>query len=140
MGRSIPAGFIAGALGAFILVIIFYILKWTGMGGEPGFVSLYRSAFVATPKPPGDEIIAAFLFLISGGFWGIVYVLLVKQSTVIKGFLFGLLPTLWMLIVVPLVMDAPLFNGFTAKGILMPLIFNMVIWGSFIGWYLSRKK
>jgi hypothetical protein len=24
-------------------------------------------------------------------------------------------------------------------GIIMPVVFNMIIWGSFIGWYTSRK-
>jgi hypothetical protein len=36
-------------------------------------------------------------------------------------------------------MGKPLFNDFDLKGLLMPLIFNMVIWGSFVGWYTSRK-
>jgi len=136
MNNRFVQGFIAGALGAVILVIIMYVMKVANMG-NPGFVNLYRSTFGS--NPPTDQIIAAILFIISGGIWGVVFALLVKKPTVLKGFLFGLLPSLWLWIVVNSVVGKPLFNGFTVKGILMPLIFNMVIWGCFIGWYMSRK-
>ena len=104
--------------------------------GDPGFVGLYRTTFGA--NPPIDQIIAALLFIISGGIWGIVFALLVKHPSTLKGFLFGLLPTLCLWVIVNPVVGKPLFNGFTTKGILMPLVFNMVIWGSFVGWYVKR--
>jgi hypothetical protein len=59
--------------------------------------------------PPIDKVIAALLFIICLGFW------------------------------VNSVIGKPLFNDFTAKGILMPVVFDMVIWGSFVGWYMRRK-
>lgn len=115
-----------------------YILKAAGQG-DPGFVQIYNSVFTASPTPPGDHIIAALLFILSGGVWGVLYALLIKNPTVLNGFLFGLLPTLWLWIAVNAFLHKPLFNGFTLKGILMPLVFNMVIWGSFVGWYMSRR-
>lgn len=136
MKHSLATGFIGGCLGAIILVAIMYIMKAAG-SGDPGFVAIYRSTIGS--NPPADEIIAAILFIICGGIWGLIFSLLVKQPTILKGILFGLLPTLWLWIVVNAFLGKPLFNGFNLKGIIFPLIFNMLIWGSFLGWYTSRK-
>lgn len=137
MDNRLVQGFIAGALGALILTVIMYIMKGAGMG-EPAFVGMYKAAF--GDNPPGGQIVAAIIFLISGGIWGLVYALFVKHPTVLNGFIFGILPTLWLWVVVNATLGKPLFNGFTAKGLLMPIIFNMVIWGTFVGWYMSRRN
>lgn len=137
MDNKLVKGFIAGALGAVVLTVVMYILKAAGMG-DPAFVGMYRSLFDA--NPPADQIIAAVLFIISGGIWGVVYALLVKHPTVMNGFFFGILPTLWLWVVINAVIGKPLFNDFTLKGILMPIIFNMVIWGTITGWYMASKR
>ena len=137
MNNRLAQGFIAGAIGAVILVIIMYIMKAAGMG-DPAFVSMYQAKFGA--NPPADQIIAAILFIISGGVWGLVYALLVKNPTVLNGFLFGILPTLWLWVVVNAALGKPLFNGFAVKGLVLPIIFNMVIWGSYVGWYMSKRN
>ncbi len=129
-------GFLGGFIGAIILGSIMFVMDAMGMG-EPGFVSMYRGAFGA--KTPTDKVIAFVLFALSGGVWGIVYAIGVKQSTVLKGMLFGLLPTLWLWVVVNAFLGKPLFNGFSAMGIIMPLIFNVIIWGTFIGWYMKTR-
>jgi hypothetical protein len=33
----------------------------------------------------------------------------------------------------------PFFNGFSVPGILLPILFNVVIWGGFLGWYCRRR-
>jgi hypothetical protein len=136
MNPRIKNGFAAGTLGAAILVVIMYITKAMGMG-NPGFVEMYRAEFGASSM--ADHFIAAILFLISGGIWGIIFAILIKNPTILKGFLFGIVPTLWLWTAVNAFMGKPLFNDFELKGLLMPVIFNMVIWGSFVGWYTSRK-
>jgi hypothetical protein len=136
MKHPLATGFIGGCLGAIILVAVMYIMKAAG-SGDPGFVSMYRSTIGS--NPPSDEIIAAILFIISGGIWGLIFSLFVKRPTISKGILFGLLPTLWLWVVVNAFLGKPLFNGFNLKGIILPLIFNMLIWGSVLGWYTSRK-
>lgn len=98
-----------GCLGAIILVAIMYIMKAAG-SGDPGIVSMYRSTIGS--NPPGDEIIAAILFLFSGGIWGLIFSLLVKQPTILKGILFGLLATAWLWVVGNAFLGKPLFNGF----------------------------
>ena len=136
MNNRLSTGFIGGCIGAIILVVIMYILQALGMG-EPGFIGMYRGMF--GENPPADQFIAAILFIISGGIWGLLFGLLVKDPTVLKGMLFGILPSLWLWIVVNAVLGKPMFNGFTTKGLLMPFIFNVVIWGTFIGWYMSAR-
>ena len=136
MNNRIAVGFIGGALGAILLVVVMYIMQAAGMGA-PAFVKMYHAMFGS--NPPIDQIIAAIIFIISGGIWGILFTLLVKHPTILKGMLFGLLPSLWLWVVVNPIIGQPLFNDFTLKGILMPLLFNVVIWGTFMGWYASRK-
>jgi hypothetical protein len=135
MKHSLKVGFIGGCLGAIVLAIIFYIMQAMGKGSL-GFVSTYR-ATIGTH--PADQLVALILFIISGGIWGLIFTWMVKRPTVIKGILFGLLPNLWLWIVVNGVLGKPLFNGFSLMGILGPVIFNMLIWGSILGWYASRK-
>lgn len=136
MNNRLSAGFLGGALGAVLLLVIMYLLQAAGMGA-PGFVQMYQAMFGA--NPPMDHILGAIIFILSGGLWGLIFAMLVKQPTIVKGMLFGILPTLWLWLAVNAAIGKPLFNGFTAKGILMPLLFNVVIWGAFIGWYLSNK-
>ncbi len=138
MKVSIKTGFIAGCIGAIILVVAMYILKAAGLG-EPGFIGMYRG--MTNTNSPSDPLIAGLIFVVAGGgIWGIIFALLVKNPTLIKGLLFGILPTLWLWVVVNAMLGKPLFNGFNMMGLLMPLIFNMLIWGSFVGWYCSRKN
>ncbi len=137
MNNRLAQGFIAGAVSAIILAIIMYIMKAMGMG-EPGFVGMYQATFGV--NPPVDQIVGLIIFVISGGVWGLIYALLIKRATVLNGFLFGFLPTLWLWVAVNAFIGKPLFNGFDPKGLIMPLIFNMVIWGSYVGWYMSRRN
>lgn len=137
MDNRLLQGFVAGCIGAVLLVIVMYILQAAGMG-EPGFIGMYKGAF--GPNPPGGAVVAAILFILSGGVWGLLYAVFVRHATVLNGFLFGILPTLWLWIAVNAFIGKPLFNGFEAKGLIMPLIFNMVIWGTFVGWYMSRRN
>jgi hypothetical protein len=135
MKYRLTTGFIGGCLGAIVLAIISYVMQATG-GNLPAFVSTYR-ATIGTH--PADQVIALILFIISGGIWGLIFTWMVKSPTVIKGILFGILPNLWLWIVVNSVLGKPLFNGFSLMGILGPVIFNMLIWGSILGWYSYRK-
>ena len=135
MKHRLKTGFIGGCLGAIVLAIIFYIMQAMGKG-TPGFVSTYQ-ATIGTHA--ADQFVALILFIISGGIWGLLFTWMVKKPTIIKGILFGILPNLWLWIVVNSVLGKPMFNGFSLMGILGPVIFNMLIWGSILGWYASRK-
>ena len=136
MKHRLIIGFIGGCLGAVVLALISYLIQALGNGSIPPFVSNYR-ATIGTH--PADQVVALILFIISGGIWGLIFTWMIKRPTVIKGILFGILPNLWLWIVISNYFGKPLFNGFTLMGILGPVIFNMLIWGSILGWYAWRK-
>jgi hypothetical protein len=135
MKYALKTGFIGGSIGAIVLALITYAMQAAGKGVPP-FVSTYRATI---GMHPADQLVALILFIISGGIWGLIFTWMVKRPTVLKGILFGLLPNLWLWIAVAGALGKPLFNGFTLMGILGPVIFNMLIWGSILGWYASRK-
>ena len=134
MTQRLMQGFIGGCLGAVVLVVIMYIMQAMGMMDQPPFVSMYQGTF-----GDANQVIAAILFILAGGVWGLIFGLLVKEPTIGKAMLFGLLPTLWLLVPVNAYMGKPLFNGFDPKGLIMPIIFNVVIWGSVLGWYMQKQ-
>jgi hypothetical protein len=135
MNNRLSSGFTGGVLGALLLILIMYILMLLGMG-TPAFLKMYRAVF--SENPPIDHFIAGLLFLLAGGLWGLLFAAVVKHPTILKGMLFGLLPTFFLWVVINPIIGQPLFNDFTVKGLLMPLFFNVVVWGTFIGWYLGR--
>jgi hypothetical protein len=137
MKRRIALGFAAGATGAFLLVVIFYLMQTARLSGPPGFVGNYRAVFGANPNL--EHFLGAILFAVSGGIWGAIYAAFVKRPTVASGAAFGFVPTLWLWLVVAPFTGKPFFNGFSAPGILLPILFNVVIWGSFVGWYCRRR-
>ena len=135
MKHPLKIGFIGGCLAAIVLAIISYIMQVAGKSIPP-FVSTYR-ATIGTH--PADQVVALILFIISGGIWGLIFTWMVKRPTILKGILFGLFPNLWLWIVVNGALGKPLFNDFSLMGIVGPVIFNMLLWGSILGWYASRK-
>lgn len=134
MSNRLSVGFTGGVLGALALVLVMYAMDFAGFD-RPAFVEMYQAVFGA--NPPMDHIISAILFLISGGIWGMIFAALVKYPTTLKGFLFGILPTLFLWVVINPLIGEPMFNDFTFVGIIMPILFNMVIWGTFIGVYCA---
>ncbi len=135
MKQSLKNGFIGGCIGAVVLALISYGMQLAGKS-EPPFVSAYH-ATIGTHT--GNQIVALILFIISGGIWGLIFGWMVKRPTILKGLIFGILPNLWLWTVLNGALGKPLFNGFTLMGIVGPIIFNMLIWGSILGWYASRK-
>lgn len=140
MESTFGRGFKGGVLGALILTAIMLVMQGTGMG-EPMFVRTYEATIGGGDSALVTWVVAALLFLLSGGIWGAIYGGLVRESTIGKGMAFGVLPTLWLwFVVAPFMLGAPLFFGFNGTQILLPLIFNVVIWGGFLGWYCQRSE
>lgn len=135
MKHSLKIGFIGGSIGAVALAAVTYIMQIAGRGVPP-FVSTY---WATIGSHTADQLVALILFIISGGIWGLIFTWMVKRPTIWKGILFGILPNLWLWIVVNGALGKPLFNGFTLMGIAGPIVFNMLIWGSILGWYAARK-
>lgn len=134
MSNRLLVGFTGGVLGALALVLIMYAMQFAGLV-TPTFIRMYQAAFGV--NPPMDHIISAIIFLLLGGIWGMLFAVFVKHPTTLKGFMFGILPTLFTWLVLNPLVGEPMFNDFTFIGILMPILFNMVIWGTFIGVYTA---
>lgn len=128
--------FRAGFLGALILIGVMYVLMAIGFLNQPGFVNTFR-ATIGSYGTWIDHPVAAFLFAISGGIWGAIFSL-VPRPNPLKGAIFGLLPSLWLWLVVMPVAGGPVFGGFAPSALIMPFIFNCLIWGTFVGWYCKR--
>jgi hypothetical protein len=82
-------------------------------------------------------IIGGALFIAIGTLWGLLMTL-VPYPTIAKGLLVGIVPTIWALVVWPAIQGNPLLAGGDPKGILIPVVMNIVIWGSIVGWYTQR--
>ena len=132
-------GFIAGFLGAVVLIAIMYVMQIAQIG-EPGFVGIGRAVLGDGLSPVILNILSAVGFAVAGGIWGLIFAAVVPNPSIIKGMLFGFAPTFFLWLVIAPLTGKPIFNGFALPGIVLPIIFNVVIWGSFTGWYLSRKN
>ena len=131
-------GFVAGTLGALVLVALFYLQWAAGLGGPPGFVGNFRA--LVGELGAFDHVLGAALFALSGGVWGAVYGWLVVRSAVWKGMAFAVLPTLWFWVAVAPATGKPLFLGGDPKGLGLSLFFNVVVWGAFLGWTCARPS
>jgi ammonia channel protein AmtB len=136
--NKITKGFVAGVIGALILAAIMFLMFSVNLGGAPGFVGIHRKMF--GESVPIDYILGTFGFAVAGGIWGAIYAAVIKNPKVVSGMLYGFVPTLFLWLVISPLMSGALFNGFAAKGLIMPVIFNVVIWGGFVGCFLSRKS
>lgn len=132
-------GFIAGFLGAVVLIVIMYVMQIAQIG-DPAFVGIGRAVLGDGMSPVALNILSLIGFAIAGGIWGLIYVALVKNPTILNGMLFGFAPTFFLWLVIAPLTGKPIFNGFTLPGIVLPIIFNVVIWGTFVGWFLSRNN
>lgn len=128
--------FWGGFKGALILIAIMYGMKYYGYSGDPGYLNVYYTV-TEEINLIFDHVAAGFLFALSGGLWGILFVF-VKDPTTWKGLLYGLLPTLWLWIVVVPFAGGEFFSGFEQQAIIQPLIFNCLIWGSYLGYSVSK--
>jgi hypothetical protein len=136
MGK-ITRGLTAGAIGAIILAAVMFVMFLANVGKVPGFVGIYRK--MNGENVPIDYILGTIGFVAAGSIWGMIYTLFVKKPSVITGMLYGFVPTLFLWLVISPLMSGAIFNGFAAKGIVFPVIFNVLVWGGFTGWFLSRK-
>lgn len=138
MSTRIKTGFVAGTLGALVLVALFYVQWAAGLGGVPGFVGNFQ-ALVGEFGALGHALGGA-LFALSGGVWGAIYAWIVRRSAVWKGMAFAVLPTLWFWLVVAPATGKPIFLGGDPKGLALSLFFNVVVWGAFLGWFCARRR
>lgn len=122
-------------LGALAVVAAFGLLVLIGQVPKAPFVGQWQSAF-------GGGWVSALLlggalFVLIGTLWGLPFAW-VPNPTIGKGMLYAVVPTLWALIVWPAINGQPILAGGDPVGILIPIVMNVVIWGSILGWYCRR--
>lgn len=138
MKERLRVGFVAGALGSLAITVIMLIMQ-VAMAATPMFVGTYQSVFGPSSLAVA-ELVGGVLFVLSGAAWGALFTALIKQPTLVKGMLFGLVPALWLwIIVAPVMLGQPAFFGFQIPKLVMPFIFNVIVWGSVTGWYSAER-
>jgi len=138
MQERLRIGFIAGALGSLAITVIMLIMQFA-MGATPMFVGTYQSVLGPSSLVVA-ELVGGVLFVLSGAAWGALFTALVDRPTLVKGMLFGLVPALWLwLVVAPVMLGQPVFFGFQVPQLVMPFIFNVIVWGSITGWYSAER-
>ena len=136
MKATFKDAFIGGLIGSLAVTGALALLVVIGMIPKAPFVGAYQSTI------GGDwvaaTVLGGLLFILFGALWALPFAL-VANPTVLKGIVYGILPTLWAWTFVPGVLTGgALFGGFTALGLLIPIVMNCLIWGSIVGWYCKQ--
>lgn len=125
-GAFIGSVAVAGALGLLVLLGQIpkapFVAAWQGMVGG-GWVAA--------------AVLGGAAFIAIGTLWGLLMTF-VPNPTIVKGLLVGIVPTIWALVVWPAIQGNPILADGAPKGILIPVVMNVVIWGSILGWYADR--
>lgn len=134
MYSRLQSGFVGGALGSVFIAAI--MLAMFVVAGTP---PMFMATFNAT-LGPASPIVAGLaggaLFVLSGALWGVPFAALVRTPTIGKGIAFGLVPALWLWVVVaPVMLGKPVFFGFALPKLILPFVFNCLVWGTTVGWY-----
>ena len=82
-------------------------------------------------------VLGGLAFVAIGTLWGAPFAW-VPRPTILKGMLWGIVPTLWALVAWPAINGQPVLADGDPKGIVLPILMNVVIWGSILGWYTQR--
>jgi hypothetical protein len=134
MRSRLQSGFIGGALGSCFIAAIMLVMQAVG-GVTPMFIATFN-ATLGPASPIVAGIAGGALFVLSGALWGVPFGALVRSPTIWKGIAFGLVPALWLWIVVaPMMLGKPAFFGFAPPKLLLPFVFNCLVWGTTVGWY-----
>ena len=139
MQSRLWSGFIGGALGSVFITAIMLVMFAIG-GVTPMFMSTFNATF-----GPSSSVVAGLaggaLFVLSGALWGVPFAALVRAPTIWKGIAFGLVPALWLwLVVAPAMLGKPAFFGFALPKLILPFVFNCLVWGTTVGWYAPGSK
>lgn len=137
MAPRLRAGFAAGAVGS-VFPIVFMIGRRLFGGPPPLFITTYRNVFGGAPLLEA-ACIGGVLFVLSGAAWGMLFSTFVTDPSSVRGMLFGIAPAFWVFVVVaPLLLNQPVFFGFAAPKVIPPLLFNCLLWGGFVGWFMRK--
>ena len=135
MTPTVRAALTGAFLGSLAVVGAFLILLVIGQIPKAPFVGQWQTFF------GGGWVLASVLggalFVLIGTLWGLPFAW-VPRPTIPKAMLYALVPTLWAIWAWPAINGQPVFAGGDPVGLLIPVVMNVVIWGSILGWYARR--
>ncbi|WP_412063028.1 hypothetical protein [Rubrivirga sp. IMCC45206] len=82
-------------------------------------------------------VLGGLTFVAIGTLWGAPFAW-VPRPTMGKAWLWAIVPTLWAVWAWPALTGKPTFAGGDPVGLLIPVVMNVVIWGSILGWVVTR--
>lgn len=136
MSPTVRTALTGAFIGSLAVVAAFGLLLLIGQIPKAPFVAQWQEMM------GGGWLLATLLggaaFVAIGTLWGLPFAW-VPNPTILKGMLYALLPTVWALVAWPAINGKPVFAGGDPVGILIPVVMNVVIWGSILGWYTSRR-
>lgn len=136
--RRLAAGFAAGVIGEALQYGALALFRAVKGGDGPASVRAYRRRGGRLGLP------IALVFGAAGGIWGACYGAASRRPGVVSGIAFGLLPMLWDGIAATRLAGARPFDGYTRRGVAVPVAGNMLIWGAVVGalcarWAIARR-
>jgi len=139
MQSRLRSGFVGGALGFVFITAIMLVMLAIG-GATPMFITTFNATF-GPSSPAIAGLVGGVLFVLSGALWGVPFAALVRRPTIWKGIAFGLVPALWLwLVVAPAMLGKQVFFGFAPPKLIMPFVFNCLVWGTTVGWYTPGQR
>lgn len=135
MTASPRTSFVGALYGSIAVALSLAALTLAGVFPKAPYVDNWQT--IVGGGWVAGAILGGAAFVLIGALWGLPFSL-VPNPTIGKGMLYGFVPTLFGWAVLPLVMGGAVFGGFALPALLIPIVMNVVIWGSILGWYASR--
>lgn len=131
LSERMVSGALNGAAGAGLLAGIMYALWAANQGPKPLFLAAQQKDF--GEHGAVDHVAGLGRFVAAGAAWGALFGAVNRKPSVLKGAAFGFAPSLFLWTVLAKTQGEKLFFGGETAKLVMPVVFNSAIWGSFIG-------
>ena len=135
MTASLKTCFVGALYGSVAVALSLALLVLLGQMPKAPYVGNWQGLVGGGWVPAA--VLGGLAFVGIGALWGLPFAL-VPRPTVLKGMLYGFVPALFGWTALPLVMGGELFGGFALPALLVPLVMNVLIWGSILGGYAQR--
>jgi hypothetical protein len=118
------------------VIALTYLMIWAGQIGGTLFLATAQRLFGVHGAL--DHVVGIAAALVCSALCGALYGLLVQQPGIVNGILFAIVvqAVLWMALAP--VLGVGLFYGASTQSIVLPLVFNVLIWGGLLGWTCRR--
>ena len=133
--RGVTAG-VAGVIAAAAAAAVSYGLYWSGLVGMPASQQVARTWLKLGTGV--DVLVGIVGALLAGALGGMLFGLAFKRPTLLAGMAWGVVATIVQWVILAPATGRPVFYGLTSPGIALPLLINMLIWGTLLGYLCGR--